>query len=124
VPTSRRSIPAECSLADLSPSQRINPNMSVKACASAAARPSFAGQLFAQCTADRLDVVNATPILLLSILPNVFRFEDHLLHVSRQDISADVPMRFDISAVAPRKGVGHRVCHELAENRHGQLTCA
>jgi hypothetical protein len=43
------------------------------------------------------------------------RFEDHLLNISRKDISADVPMVLNVETVAPPDGVGHHFRDEPAE---------
>ena len=48
-----------------------------------------------------------------SIITELFRLEDHLLYIPRQDISGDVPIRLDVSAVGPPNRVGHRVCDKL-----------
>jgi hypothetical protein len=50
-----------------------------------------------------------------SIKTELFRLEDHLLHIPRQDVSGDVPMRLDVSAVGPTNRVGHRVCDKLPQ---------
>ena len=48
-----------------------------------------------------------------SIKTELFRLEDHFLYIPRQDVSGDVPMRLDVSAVGPTNRVGHRVCDKL-----------
>src|SRR4249919_737242 len=50
-----------------------------------------------------------------SIKTELFRLEDHLLYIPRQDVSGDVPMRLDVSAVGPTNRVGHRVCDKLPQ---------
>jgi hypothetical protein len=73
---------------------------------------------------DATQLLHITSFLLLSIWPYPLRFEDHLLRISGQQISADVPMRLNVSAVAPRKGIRQRVCHQPAETPHPQLARA
>jgi len=70
------------------------------------------------------ELLHITSFLLLSILPYSLRFEDHLMRISGQQISADVPMRLNVSAVAPRKGIRQRVCHQAADTPHAQLARA
>jgi hypothetical protein len=43
------------------------------------------------------------------------RFEDHLLDISRKDISPDVPMGLDVGAVAPPDRTGHHFCDQRPE---------
>jgi hypothetical protein len=49
---------------------------------------------------DATQLLHITSFLLLSILPYPLRFEDHLLRISGRQISADVPMRLNVSATA------------------------
>jgi hypothetical protein len=70
------------------------------------------------------ELLHITSFLLLSILPYSLRFEDHLMRISGQQISADVPIRLNVSAVAPRESIRQRVCHQPAETPSAQLARA
>ena len=48
-----------------------------------------------------------------SIKTELFRLEDHLLYIPRQDISAHIPMRLDVYAVGTPNRGAHRVCNKL-----------
>src|ERR1700730_8187129 len=56
-------------------------------------------------------------------LANVlFWFQDHLLHIPRQDISSHVPLSLDVSSIASSNRVRHRICDDLTGRPHLPLS--
>ncbi len=47
--------------------------------------------------------------------------EDHLLHVPRQNISAHVPMRLDVSSIGPANRMRHRIRDEFTKRLQSQF---